>query len=47
MLLDTTPLTLEKNVWYGPAQVVLEDKTEVESGLREQSTTAWRSGWSE
>ena len=47
MLLDTTPLTLEKKVWYGPAQVVLADKTEVESGLREQSTTAWRNGWSE
>ena len=47
MILDTTPLTLEKGVWSGPAQVVLADMKEVESGLREQSTTAWRNGWSE
>jgi hypothetical protein len=47
MILDTSPLTLEKKVWYGPAQVVLADKTEVESGLREEPTTAWKKGWSE
>jgi hypothetical protein len=46
-LLDTTPLTLEKGVFYGPAQVVLEDKTMVESALREEPTTSWKKGWSE
>jgi hypothetical protein len=45
--LDISPLTLEKNVWYGPAQVVLADKTAVEDSLREQTTTAWKKGWSE
>lgn len=45
--LDTSPLTLEKGVWYGPAQVVLEDKTTVEDSLREQTTTSWKKGWSE
>ena len=45
--LDTSPLTLEKGVWYGPAQVVLEDKTSVEDSLREQTTTSWKKGWSE
>jgi hypothetical protein len=41
------PLVLEDGVWIGPAQVVLEDKTNVESDLREEPTTAWRKGWSE
>jgi len=45
--LDISPLTLEKGVWYGPAQVVLEDKTSVESSLREEPTTSWKKGWSE
>lgn len=42
-----SPLVLEEGVWKGPAQVVLEDKTDVESGLREEPTTAWKKGWSE
>ena len=41
------PLVLEKGVWFGPAQVVLEDKTNIESKLREEPTTAWKKGWSE
>ena len=41
------PLVNEKGVWYGPAQVVLEDKTTVEDSLREQTTTSWKKGWSE
>jgi hypothetical protein len=45
--LDFSPVNLEKGVWYGPAQVVLEDKTMVESSLREEPTTAWKKGWSE
>jgi hypothetical protein len=45
--LDYSPLVLEKGVWYGPAQVVLADKTDVESTLREQTTSAWKKGWSE
>jgi len=45
--LDFSPLTLEKEVWYGPAQVVLEDMATVESDLREEPTTAWKKGWSE
>jgi hypothetical protein len=45
--LDTSPLTLEKGVWFGPAQVVLADKTDVESTLREQTTSTWKKGWSE
>lgn len=46
-VLDVSPLTLEKGVWFGPAQVVLEDKTQVESSLREEPTTSWKKGWSE
>jgi len=38
---------LERGVWYGPAQIVLADKTMVESGLREEPTTSWKKGWSE
>jgi hypothetical protein len=45
--LDFSPLVLEKGVWRGPAQVVLEDKTQVESLLREEPTTSWKKGWSE
>lgn len=45
--LMTDLLTLEKGVWIGPAQVVLADKTDVESDLREQSTSAWKKGYSE
>jgi len=45
--LDTSSLVLEKGVWIGPAQVVLEDKTQVESMLRERPTTAWRKDWTE
>jgi len=45
--LDTSRVTLEKGVWYGPAQVVLADKTDVESTLREQTTSTWKKGWSE
>jgi len=41
------PLVNEKGVFYGPAQVVLEDKTSVEDSLREQTTTSWKKGWSE
>jgi len=32
----------EKGVFYGPAQVGLEDKTYVESSLREEPTTSWK-----
>jgi len=42
-----TPLVLEKGVFYGPAQVTLQDKTNVESDLREEPTTSWKNGWSE
>lgn len=38
---------LQGGVWIGPAQVVLEDKTDVESLLREQTTTSWRKDWTE
>jgi hypothetical protein len=40
--LDTSGVVLEKGVWIGPAQVVLTDKTQVESELRERPTTNWR-----
>jgi hypothetical protein len=45
--LDTSPNVLQKGVWIGPAQVVLEDKTQVESELRVRPTTNWRKDWTE
>jgi hypothetical protein len=45
--LDNSKNILQPGVWIGPAQVVLEDKTMVESSLREEPTTSWRNGWSE
>lgn len=45
--LDTSQNVLQPGVWIGPAQVVLEDKTQVESILREEPTTSWKKGWSE
>lgn len=45
--LDTSPVVLEKGVWFGPAQVVLEDKTQIESELRERPTTSWRKDMTE
>lgn len=45
--LDFSPIVLEQGVWKGPAQVVLADKTQVESFLREEPTTSWKKGWSE
>lgn len=42
-----TALVLEDDVWQGPAQITLEDKTNVESDLREEPTTARKNGWSE
>ena len=45
--LDAASVTLEGGVWRGPAQVVLADKTMIESDLREEPTTAWKKGWSE
>jgi len=45
--LDTSGLVLEKGVWIGPAQVVLADKTDVESQLRERPTTAWKKNMTE
>ena len=45
--LDTSGLVLEKGVWIGPAQVVLSDKTDVESKLRERPTTAWKKDMTE
>jgi hypothetical protein len=45
--LDNSKNILQPGVWIGPAQVVLEDKTMVESALREEPTTSWKKGWSE
>lgn len=45
--LDNSHNILQKGVWIGPAQVVLADKTDVESMLRARSTEAWTKGWSE
>ena len=45
--LDNSPNILQPGIWKGPAQVVLEDKTQVESALREEPTTSWKKGWSE
>jgi len=45
--LDNSHNILQKGIWIGPAQVVLADKTDVESTLREQTTSAWKKGWSE
>lgn len=45
--LDTSGLVLEKGIWIGPAQVVLTDKTQIESELRERPTTNWRKNMTE
>jgi len=45
--LDSSRNVLQPGIWMGPAQVVLADKTDVESTLRKQSTSAWKKGWSE
>ena len=45
--LDNSKNILQKDVWIGPAQVVLADKTDVESALREKSTSAWKKAWAE
>jgi len=46
-LLDAAPIILQPNVHMGPATVVLEDLADTSSYLREQTTTAWKKGWSE
>lgn len=45
--LDNSKNILQKDVWIGPAQVVLADKTDVESALRVKTTSAWKKAWSE
>ena len=45
--LDNSKNILQPNIWIGPAQVVLGDKADVESTLREQSTSSWTKGWTE
>lgn len=40
--LNTSPLVLQDGVMMGPATIVLADKTDVESLLREKTTTAWK-----
>jgi len=45
--LDAAPVILQPNVHMGPATVVLEDLADTGSALREQTTTAWKKGWSE
>jgi hypothetical protein len=40
--LNTSPLVLQEGVMMGPATVVLADKTDVESMLRERTTIAWK-----
>ena len=45
--LDYSQNVLESGVWRGPAQIVLQDKTDVESLLREEPTTGSRKTWAE
>jgi hypothetical protein len=45
--LDAAPVILQPNVHMGPATVVLADLADASSYLREQTTTAWKKGWSE
>ena len=45
--LDTSPIMLQTGIMLGPAQLTLEDKTQVESLLRERPTTAWRKDMTE
>jgi len=40
--LNTSPVVLQEGVMMGPATVVLADKTDVESMIRERTTTAWK-----
>lgn len=46
-VLNTSPLVLQEGVNMGPATIVLADKTDVESLLREDTTIAWKSNWTE
>jgi hypothetical protein len=46
-LLDAAPIVLQPNIHMGPATVVLADLADASSSLREQTTTAWKKGWSE
>lgn len=46
-LLNASNIILDDRVRIGPANVVLVDKTDIESDLREEPTTAWKKGWSE
>ena len=45
--LDTSSIMLQPGIMIGPAQITLEDKTQVESLLRVRPTTAWRKDWTE
>lgn len=45
--LDFSPVVLEGGIFQNPAQIVLADKVDIESSLREEPTTGWKKGWSE
>ena len=45
--LNTSSVVLQEGLMLGPATVVLADKTDVESMLRERNTSAWKSNWTE
>lgn len=45
--LNTSAVTLQKDILVGPATVVLEDLVATESELRSKDTTAWKKAWSE
>jgi hypothetical protein len=45
--LDTSPIVLQDKVMMGPATIVLADKTDVESLLRERTTISWKKNTTE
>jgi hypothetical protein len=45
--LGFSDLSLQRDVWVSPTQYLIEDRINTESDLREQSTSAWKKGWSE
>jgi hypothetical protein len=46
-VLSTSSLDLQKGVFYGPANVVMEDLVNIESIIRPRDTLAWKKMYNE
>jgi len=45
--LDTNRITLEADIWQGPAQITLDDIAKVSNFLISEPTTSWRKNMTE